>query len=234
MCAATFQVNAGCGRTAMMSIGNVECGDFRELGFDQPDTFSVANGPRAVAHAVLAGEIHIRWRGEALCHELVQVCCRPVGQEHRAGLGIESLHVTDTVVLLVRACELVPFDDSIQIFLAAGRGHESGLAVAAHDLAIEIETGLGLLPQGAFRDQPVKVLPPLGVDFRRVRVGSRRQIDLRLADVQKAQRVALRHLAGFRGGHDVVGQFADAVCQVGFGAQCRERFDGCHRTGGER
>ena len=114
----------------------------------------------------------------------------------------------------------------LQVILATGGGDEAGLAVRAHDLAVEIEARRRVLPQRPLGDEPVEVLPALGIDFRRVKVRGGRQINFRLADVQEAERIAGGDLAGLLRRHHVVGQFADARGQFRFRAQRGKRFDG--------
>ena len=62
-----------------------------------------------------------------------------IDEEHGPGLGIERLDVPHAVVFLVGPRQLVLADDALEVILATGGGHQPGLAVRAHDLAVEIE-----------------------------------------------------------------------------------------------
>ena len=95
--------------------------------------------------------------------------------------------MADAVVLLVHPCQLVLLDYAREIILAACGGDQTGLAVLAHDLAIEIETGLCVLPKGALGDKPLEILCSPAIDLRRINIGGRRQANFRLADVKEAE-----------------------------------------------
>ena len=105
-------------------------------------------------------------------------------------------------------------DRAAQIILATGGGDQAGLRVPAHDLAVEIEAGPGVLPERALADKPVKVFPAPGIDLRVVNIHAGRQINFRLAHMEKAERIARRHGAGLLRGHDIVRQLANLVRQV--------------------
>ena len=89
------------------------------------------------------------------------------------------------------------FDDAAQIFLATRRGDQADLLVLSHDLAIEMETRLRILLKRPLRDEPGEILPPFGVNFRRVDVSGGGQVDLGLADMKETQRIARGHQARF-------------------------------------
>ena len=147
-----------------------------------------------MAHAVLAGEIDSRGAGGFLCHESIEGCIRAVGQKYRAGLSIQRFDMTDAIVLLVHAGQLMFFDEVLQVFLAAGGGDQSDLRVLAHDLAIEIKGGLRILLQRPLRNELREIFPSLGVDLRRIEISARREIDFRLADAQEAQGISRSHV----------------------------------------
>ena len=74
-----------------------------------------------------------------------------------------------------------------------------------HDLAVKVKARLRVLHERAIVDQLREILLPLGINFRRVQVDARCQINLRLADMQETQGIARRHLPRFLGRHHVVG-----------------------------
>ena len=94
----------------------------------------------------------------------------------------------------------------------------------AHDLTVEIKRRLLILPERGLGDQFLKVFQAFGVNGGRIQVRTGRQINLRLADMQKAQRIAGGHGAGLFGGHHVIGQFADLGREFGFRPQRGKRF----------
>jgi hypothetical protein len=57
-------------------------------------------------------------------------------------------------------------------------------------LPVKIKTRLRVLLQRAVADELLKIFRALRINFRRARIRARRQINFRLADVQKTERVA--------------------------------------------
>jgi len=105
--------------------------------------------------------------------------------------------------------------------------------VFAHDLPVEIKARLPILPECCLRDQVLKILLSLGVNFRGINVSARRQVNFRFADVQKAQRIAGGDLPRLIRRHHVVRQFANAVRQFRLWPQGGEWFDHRHKSGGK-
>ena len=166
--AAAALVDAAGRRTAVMAVGDVERGHFRELADEEIDVRCFRNRPRAVAHAVRRGEVDLRLAGGDAGNERVDFRHGLVGEENRAGLRVERLDVTDAVVLLVRAGEFVLFDDVFQILLATRQADESDLAVAAHHLPVEMEHRRGITPQHAIGDEFLEILTALRIDGVRI------------------------------------------------------------------
>ncbi len=170
----------------MMAVGNVQIRNLRKLGFDEPDFFRTGNGPRGVAHAILGGEINGGCFGSFAGDKSIQLFGRAIGQKHRAGLGIQGFNVAHAVVFFVGPGEFVLLDDVGQIFLAARRRHQPHLGMTAHDLTVEIKRRLGILLKRRLADQFLKVFQAFGVNGRGIQINARGQINLRLADMQKA------------------------------------------------
>ena len=181
-----------------------------------------------MAHAIGRGEVNARNLGSLLRDQCVESRVGPVHQEHGSGLSVQRLDVSHAVVLLVGPRQLVLLDDAFEVILATRSGHQPGLAVPAHDLAVKIEMRLRVLPERALGNQPPEVLPSLGIDFRRVSIRRGRQIDLRLADMQEAQGIAGRDLPRLFRRHDIVRQLTNAGRQPRLGAQCCKRLNDGH------
>ena len=217
-----------CRGAAMVAVGDVKAGHPPELGFDESDLRRVGDDPGAVAHAVGRSEVHARGLGRLLCDQCVEGRVGPVHEEHGAGLSVQRLDVPHAVVLLIGPRQLVLLDDAFEVVLATRGGDQPGLAVPAHDLAVQIEMRLRVLPQRALRNQPPEILPSLGIDLRRVNIRRRRQINLRLADMEEAQGIAGRDLPRLFGRHDIVRQLTNAGRQRRLGAQCCKRLNDGH------
>ena len=156
--------DAAGGGAAMMAIGNVKAGNGGELALDELDLGVGGEVPGGVADAIGGGEIDGGGLGDFLGHKGVHRRGGAVGEEDGAGLGVQGLDVADAVVFFVGPGELMFFDDVGEIFGAAGGGDEADLGVFAHDLAVEIESGLGILAEGALADKVAEIFEALGVD----------------------------------------------------------------------
>jgi hypothetical protein len=172
--------------------------------------------------------INIRRFGRLAGHQLVNRPLCAINQKHRAGLRVERLDVANAVVLLVGPGQLVFLDDPVEVILATRGRDQPNLAVPPHDLAVEVETGLRVLPESALGDKSPEILFSLRIDFGRVKVRGGWQIDFRLAHMEETQRVAGSQLAGLVGGHHVVRQFADPDGKFRLRAQRGKRFDSGH------
>ena len=214
----------------MMAVGDVKKRNAREFGRDEPDVRSVPDRPRRVPHAIRRREIDRRLPGGPFRDKLIDRRNGRIGQEDRAGLGMQGFHVENAVFLLVWPREFMLSDDAPEIFPAARHAHEPHLAVPAHDLPVKIEARPLVLAQRAEGQQPVKILLRFRVNFRRMRVGRRRQIDFRPADVEETERISRGDPTGLLRRHDIVRQLANASGQFRPGAHCGEGFDGCHNA----
>ena len=181
-----------------------------------------------MTHPIAGGEVDLRRLSRLSGDELIQRRVGGIDEEHRAGLGIEGLNVPDTVIFLVWPGELVLANDAFQVILATGSRHQPGLAVRAHHLAVKVEIRLGVWPECALGDELLEILPPPGIDRRRVNVRAGRQIDLWLANMEKAQRIAGGDGTRLFGGHDIVRQLANARRQPRFRPQRGKRSNGSH------
>jgi hypothetical protein len=198
-------IDATGGGAAVVSISDVKKWDGGEFVFDELDGGGIVDNPGGVAHAVLGSEIDVRLFSGFLFGQVIDYGIGAVSQKHRAGLRIERFDVSDAVVFLVGPGELMLLDDVLEIILTARGGDEADLAVFAHDLAIKIEGGLGILFERAVLDQLLEIFLTLRVNFRSVDISGGGEVDFRFGDVEKAEGIANRHLAGFRGRHDVIG-----------------------------
>ena len=216
-------------RAAMMAVGNIQAGHRRKGGADGGNGLRLADRPGGMPHAVGGGEIRVgRPRGVGRSQIIHELGCA-INQEDGAGLRVERFDMAHAVVLLVGVGQFVFFDEAAEIIVATGGGGQAGLAVAAHDLAVEVESGLGVANQGAIGQQPRELFPAPGIDAGVVGVDVFRQVDFRLADAQKAQRVAARQGAGLRRRHDVIRQFADTPGQFGLRAHSGKWGDVSHQ-----
>ncbi len=182
-----------------------------------------------MSHAVFGSEINRRRLRGVLCEKVLEGGLGAVDEEHRAGLGVQCFDVTESVLLLFHACQLVLFDEVVEVVLATGESDETDLAVQAHDLAIKVEGRLAVLLKPALGDEAKKIRPASGIDDRVVGVRSGWQLDFRLADAEKTEGIARGLFGCFLRRENVVRQFANALGQFGFRSQRGKGFDGRHK-----
>ena len=182
-----------------------------------------------MAHLVVRGEINTRCFVSFFRDQFVKRRQSAISQKYRAGLCVQRFDMTHAVVFFFGPRQFMLLNNAREIFRATGDGHQPDLAVAAHHLPVKIETRPGVLPERAVGDQPSKILLSFRINFRRASVGAGREVNFRFADMQKAQWIARRQLAGFLGRHHVVRQFANPLRKVRPRSQCGERVDCCHK-----
>ncbi|OQC27706.1 MAG: hypothetical protein BWX70_02119 [Verrucomicrobia bacterium ADurb.Bin070] len=104
-------------------------------------------------------------------------------------------------------------------------GDYAGLAVAAHDLAVDIEAFAVFAQQRTARLKVAEGLGPLGVDGIVVDIHAVRQVDLRARDMQEAVGVAGGQGPRLGGIDHVVRHGGEHGGFFGGGAQGGKRFD---------
>ena len=129
---------------------------------------------------------------------------------------------------LSRPRALVLLDHVLLVLVHREARGDARLLVPAHPQAIEVQRRLVLHHQRRVVPQRIEVVARLGVDLGRVRIGAGRQIDLRSRDVQEAQGIAGRELAGLLGADDVVGDRRHGRGVVARRPQCAERSNDGH------
>jgi hypothetical protein len=72
-----------------------------------------------------------------------------IGEQHRAGLGVQRLDLAHAVVFLVGARELVLADAVAVVVGHARRSHDAGLHMLAHGQAIGVVAGCVVAQQDA-------------------------------------------------------------------------------------
>ena len=137
----------GRGRT-VVAVGDIERGHGVERCGDARLDRGVADHPQGVAHAVEFG-IGIRRAGRRRSQDGVDLGRGRVGQQHRAGLGVERVDLAHAVVFLVGAGELVLADAVGVVVRHRSGGHDAGLAVAAHHDAVGVVAGRRVAHQHA-------------------------------------------------------------------------------------
>ena len=121
----------------------------------------------------------------------------PVTYKYRTGLRVNRVYMPDSVIFLILSGQFVFFDNAAQVFLATRGRDKPRLAVPPHDLPVQIKAWLRILFERALRNQFGKILRALRVNGGRIQIGAGGQVNFRFADVQKAERFAFRHHAGF-------------------------------------
>jgi len=183
------------GRT-VVAVGDVQVRDLAEDGGDVRDPAGVGDHPEPVFDAVGGSEVVLRLAAAGRLDSGVEVGPGVVGQEDRAGLGVELADVAGAVVLLVLPGQLVLADHVGVIVVHRRAGGQRGLNVIAHPLAVDVEA-VGRIPeQHAVGDQALEVFLALMVDAIVVQIDAGGQVDLGLAHVEEGVGIAARHGQG--------------------------------------
>ena len=218
---------AGGGGT-VVAVGNVELIHGIKAAGEQLDVGIVVDHPQGMAHAVIGGEIVLRRRIEIFLHHFVHHRVLPVGEKDRAGLCIEGIDLAYAVVFLIRARELVATNTVAIVLRHGGHRHQAHLGAAVHDQPVEIIDRFLVPPEHPLVDEALKILGAPGIDRLVIRIGARRQVDLRLGDVQKTPRTPLGTRAGLLGVEHIIGRRDHILGILFLGPQAGKRSDQGH------
>ena len=211
-----------------MAVGDVKGGEPGEGALDPGDEPGVVDDEEDVPDVVVGRDVDFGPSLHAFGDEGVDRVGPAVGQEDGPRLRPERLDVAHAVVFLVHTGQLVFLDDVVEIILARRGGDQTDLDVLAPDLLVDVEvTGL-VRGDRPFAQEAVEVLFALGVDGVRIEIGARRQVDLRLADVQERVGVAGRELPRLFRCQDVVGRGGDEMGEIFAGTDAPERLNVGH------
>ncbi|MPN32694.1 hypothetical protein SDC9_180174 [bioreactor metagenome] len=137
-------------------------------------------------------------------------------------------HMAGPVVFLVLPGFFMFFDPAFGIVDRRRGAEDADLFAAVHHQLIQIQMRLSVALQRHFGGQPFKGPARLGVNRVAVQIGSRRQIDFRPGNMEKAVMIACGQNGRFLGIHHVVwhcghlgGAFRDRE-------QTMERFENRH------
>ena len=129
----------------MVTVGNVYLICVPESVSYSGDRACVGNDPHAVSDPAFRQKI-ADWRlFSVFFSEFVQFLYIPVAQKYRTGLGVTGVYMTDPVDLFINSGILMLFDNTGQIIVDRGAGHNSRLGAAVHRLLIQIVTGRTVL-----------------------------------------------------------------------------------------
>ena len=159
----------------MVPVGDIGARELSELAHV---VRGVVDHPDRVGHAVASIEVEQRAAVRVTLDEPVDLGAVAVGQEHRAGVGLEREDVTRPVVLLVASRLLVLADQVVAIVVDVAAADHADLRAVIHHEAVEVHPGAVLADQCALLEERVEGLASLGVDPVVVDVGALRQVDL--------------------------------------------------------
>ena len=87
-------------RASVVPIGNIQKINRLKFGLQISDVPCIEHIPSRVLHAVFRREINIRLRGDHSFKKGIQLGISSICEEHRAGLGIQRLNMTNPIVFL--------------------------------------------------------------------------------------------------------------------------------------
>src|SRR5438552_7606371 len=169
----------------MVPISDVKKLNVSKGRFNEANIARLTEDPRGVTHSVFGGEIYLRLAARLFLDEGLQFPHRPINQKYGAGLGVKRVDMPQAILFFVWPCEFVFLDQALQIFLAARHRGQADLPVLAERLAIEIKTGVRVLPKSPVRNEERKILLGFCIDTRVVKVDGGRQVNFRFADMKE-------------------------------------------------
>ena len=221
------EVRAGAAgrRRPMMAVGHVQQGHARERGHQAA---RLRDPPHRVRYPVVGGEVVKRRRAHGRGHQRVDVRAVAVGEEDRLRLALHLHHVARPVVLLVRPGPLVLADPVVVVLVHGAAPDHAGLLAPAHAQAVDVEGWRALLGERYLPDEPLQVLPALGVHGVGVHVDAFGQVDLGTDHVQERVLPALGHRPRLRGVDHVVGNARHLGGAIGGRPPRPERMQSSH------
>ena len=142
-----------------MSVRNIGGRYLSKCILHRPYHCPVPNHPHPVPDSVIRHKIIDGQAGLDLGHQPFDGFILPVGQEYGTGMGIGSIHMADTVNLLILPCILMLLYDAVYIIVNRAAGHHPGLAAPVHGQLIQIIILLSVRHIDAFLNLPVQCLP---------------------------------------------------------------------------
>ena len=163
-----------------MSVGNIEIFHVGKALYQHADFCIAVNDPYRMPNAVFGNKvIYRRYRRCIAIDDGFGVSIFLVSQENGACVGVEGIHMADTVCFFVGTGQLVLFDGVIQIFVNGGADNQSCLVSAVHGQSIDIQIGQQILCENAFVQLLIESIPCFFINSGAVRVCTHGQIDFR-------------------------------------------------------
>ena len=210
----------------MMTVRHISAGHLALKQAGERHAQAHADPPELMPHAINGGEVIDRLlRLHEALNQGADAWTLAVGEEDRAGVGIECVHEVRAVVFFVLPGLLVLLDDVLLVILRVADGDEAGLAVTGDDLTVEIHRGFGLTHQNPLRLQPVEILACLRIHRCGIGIDFRIEIDLGAVHMQQAERLALGKGGGLLAVHHVVRNGGDLGGVFLSGDETFERAD---------
>src|SRR5690554_846945 len=123
----------------VMSISNIKSRNLcKTLDYPFYD-LRITDLPEGMYDGIVCLEMILRVLTDEFHYQIVdRIYCR-ISKKDRSGIGIESIHVIDTVLLFISTRKLVFLDNIFLIIVNRSTRYQSDLFMVAHLLLIEIE-----------------------------------------------------------------------------------------------
>ena len=191
---------------AMMAVGNIKCGQGVDGAGKRGGGRCVVDHPELMAHAVVGGYID-RGRARRRARQYrVDARRIRVSQHDRSGLRVHGLDLADPIVFLGKRRQFMLADAVLGIGGNRSDRSEAGFHMTVPGEPVDVVARLVVALQHAGRDRALQILGGLGIDRAVIGVDGRRQIDLRLGDMQETPRLARGALARFGARENVIGR----------------------------
>ena len=185
---------------------------------DHPELVAETIGRHKIVHRFISGH-------DALDNQIHLPDGR-VGEKHRLDIRILIADMHHPVLFLVRACQFVLFDFTLQIIVEMTGRHQSVLRPAVHRLGINIIFFRIVLHEPSFFAPRPEVFHGTGIHFVGMLVRDRRKVDFGFDNMQ--QRLFGSLLLRFGRVQHVVGTRCHLGGMLGRGTDPPERFYSDH------
>ena len=224
-----FQGNFYRRSISVVAVCNIEVFCALECLYQHTDFHIAVHYPYSVADTIFCNEVIFRFfHGCPAVDDGSGIGVISVSQEDGACVGVQGIHVADTVCFLIGSCQFVFFDGAVDIFVNGSTAHQTCLAFAVHSQAVDIQVGQEILTDDTVADHIQQVILCFFVYFIAVNICADGQVNFCLIYMQEGPGFVLYHFSCFFAVHDIIGQCRYLICIVEGRADGHKRSDGCH------
>ena len=170
----------------MVTVGDIKIINRRKESGKPADGFAAVDNPDRVCNSVVGHKVINRLvRSLPTLNDCGNFAFGAVGEENRTCVGVAVINMVDSVRLLVRSCQLMLFDDAVNIIVNRNTADKTRLASAVHYLTVNIEIIVFVLLADSVADKLIEIFSCFEINLLRIEVGSFGQIYFSLVNMKK-------------------------------------------------